>query len=138
MGMDHPPEPRQPTTAISSTTQPNLIRDHLANERTLLAWLRTAIAVAGLGFLIARFGVDLELFGDAGTTDDPSIFSELLGIALIAAAAALTALGGDRYRRTIRAIEDDIPPPIGRLDRAVTFGFSLVALLLVLAILLVD
>jgi putative membrane protein len=30
------------------------IRDHLANERTYLAWMRTAIALMGFGVLIAR------------------------------------------------------------------------------------
>ncbi|WP_243110067.1 DUF202 domain-containing protein, partial [Clostridium sp. E02] len=29
-------------------------RDHLANERTYLAWMRTAIALIGFGVLIAR------------------------------------------------------------------------------------
>jgi putative membrane protein len=28
------------------------VRDHLANERTLLAWIRTAVTVIGLGFLL--------------------------------------------------------------------------------------
>lgn len=36
-------------------------RVYFAAERTLLAWLRTAIAVIGLGFLIARFGVFLVM-----------------------------------------------------------------------------
>ncbi len=31
------------------------VRDHLANERTYLAWMRTAIALMGFGVLIARF-----------------------------------------------------------------------------------
>jgi putative membrane protein len=30
------------------------IRDHLANERTYLAWMRSAIALMGFGVLIAR------------------------------------------------------------------------------------
>lgn len=30
------------------------VRDHLANERTMLAWVRTAITVIGLGFLVGR------------------------------------------------------------------------------------
>ncbi|MBD2654251.1 DUF202 domain-containing protein [Synechocystis sp. FACHB-383] len=30
------------------------IRDHLANERTYLAWLRSAVALMGFGVLIAR------------------------------------------------------------------------------------
>ena len=32
-------------------------RDHLANERTLLAWIRTALTVVGLGFLVDRLAV---------------------------------------------------------------------------------
>ena len=34
----------------------NRARDHLANERTYLAWLRTAIGVLALGAAIARLG----------------------------------------------------------------------------------
>lgn len=33
----------------------NLVRDHLANERTYLAWLRTTLAVMVLGLAIAQF-----------------------------------------------------------------------------------
>jgi uncharacterized membrane protein YidH (DUF202 family) len=32
------------------------IRDHLANERTFLAWVRTALGLIGLGFVLARMG----------------------------------------------------------------------------------
>ncbi len=35
-------------------------REHQANERTFLAWLRTAIALIGFGFAIARFGLFLS------------------------------------------------------------------------------
>ncbi|MEB8821404.1 DUF202 domain-containing protein [Bacillus cereus] len=37
------------------TVDSKYIQQHLANERTYLAWLRTAIAIAGLGFLVANF-----------------------------------------------------------------------------------
>jgi putative membrane protein len=33
---------------------PNRIRDHLANERTYLSWMRTAIALMGFGMVILR------------------------------------------------------------------------------------
>ncbi|MEA5538536.1 DUF202 domain-containing protein [Limnoraphis robusta Tam1] len=33
---------------------PSRIRDHLANERTYLAWMRTAIALMGFGVVILR------------------------------------------------------------------------------------
>lgn len=32
------------------------VQQHLANERTFLAWVRTGIAMAGIGFLAAGFG----------------------------------------------------------------------------------
>src|ERR1700730_7485568 len=35
--------------------------DHAANERTFLAWVRTAIAVMAFGFLIERFDLFLEV-----------------------------------------------------------------------------
>jgi inner membrane protein YidH len=32
------------------------VSDHQANERTFLAWLRTAIALMGFGFVVANLG----------------------------------------------------------------------------------
>jgi len=34
--------------------------DYLAAERTFLAWIRTGLALMGLGFVVARFGLFLE------------------------------------------------------------------------------
>ncbi len=36
---------------------PNRIRDHLANERTYLAWMRSGVALMGFGVLIVRLRV---------------------------------------------------------------------------------
>jgi putative membrane protein len=122
-------------SAPKQQTNPNLTRDHLANERTLLAWLRTGIAVAGIGFLVARFGLDQSA---DPTMENQGALSEAVGIALIAAGAGLTALGALRYRRTAAAIEQDLSPPVGRLDLWLTGGFLIVCALLVLAVLFAD
>lgn len=37
--------------------------DHLANERTMLAWIRTAIAIIGFGFLVVKFSMFLQQLG---------------------------------------------------------------------------
>jgi putative membrane protein len=42
---------------------PPSVRDHLANERTLLAWFRTALTVIGLGFLVDRLASDAQRGG---------------------------------------------------------------------------
>ena len=41
----------------SKRLNPNRIRDHLANERTYLAWMRSAIALMGFGVLIVRLRI---------------------------------------------------------------------------------
>lgn len=50
----------EPTPA-PRTDNPNLARDHLANERTYLAWLRTAAAVMAFGLAVASFANNVEL-----------------------------------------------------------------------------
>ncbi|ACP35338.1 protein of unknown function DUF202 [Sulfolobus islandicus Y.G.57.14] len=47
--------------------------DHLANERTLLAWIRTGIALIGFGFVIAKFVLFLHLLKPTGNTQSTSI-----------------------------------------------------------------
>jgi putative membrane protein len=50
----------KPTKALADETQKpkkrssDRVRDHLANERTYLAWMRSAIALMGFGVLIVR------------------------------------------------------------------------------------
>ena len=47
-------------------------QQHLANQRTFLAWLRTCVALIGLGFVVARFGLVLiPIF----TSEDPSTYT---------------------------------------------------------------
>lgn len=52
----HPPEktisPSQPV--VTTRRRSERIRDHLANERTYLAWMRSAIALMGFGIVIVR------------------------------------------------------------------------------------
>jgi putative membrane protein len=82
--------------------------EYLANERTLLAWIRTSIAVISLGFVIARFGVWLrELSGRLGTKGDVQStgFSLAAGVAMMALGSVLTILAAWRYQAINRAID---------------------------------
>ena len=48
--------------------RPNL-REHQANERTFLAWLRTSIAIIAFGFVLERFSLFVKYLapGSAAT-----------------------------------------------------------------------
>jgi putative membrane protein len=41
-------------TEKKARSNPSRVRDHLANERTYLAWMRSAIALMGFGVVIVR------------------------------------------------------------------------------------
>lgn len=41
-------------------------QQHLANQRTFLAWLRTCVALIGLGFVVAKFGLFLFPISEGG------------------------------------------------------------------------
>jgi len=47
-------QPADTHSSLSERRNPNRIRDHLANERTYLAWMRSGIALLGFGVLIVR------------------------------------------------------------------------------------
>jgi len=80
---------------------PNRARDHLANERTFLAWVRTAIAVVVFGFAIGRFAIAMrqltELQGHGLRTTGLSVW---LGAISILGGVVMIVAGLLRYRKT--------------------------------------
>ncbi|HAZ45507.1 MAG TPA: hypothetical protein DDW76_30005 [Cyanobacteria bacterium UBA11369] len=84
-------------------------REHQANERTFLAWLRTSIALIGFGFAIARFGLFLrELQSSVTGQDSPTnsfISSQNIGIGLVVIGIILVALSAWRYNKVLGQIE---------------------------------
>ncbi len=89
--------------------------DHAANERTFLAWVRTAIAVMAFGFLVAKFDLFLQiaarsLAGERATTRIPGGgFGGVVGVVLILAGTLMVALAAVRFVRTNRAIDSTDP-----------------------------
>ena len=90
--------------------------DHAANERTFLAWVRTAIAVMAFGFLVAKFDLFLKIAArspaaaDRQTVSLPRAdFGGAVGAVLIIAGTVMVALAAVRFAHTRRAIDSANP-----------------------------
>lgn len=94
----------------------NLARDHLANERTFLAWVRTGIAVVVFGFAIGRFSIAIRQFGLLqGKEVRTSGISVWLGMLAIISGVVLTVAGLMRYRQTRERLDRGAFEPAGFL-----------------------
>ena len=91
----------------------NVTRDHLANERTFLAYVRTALSLVAFGFVIARFSVflrtvDLMQHHQPAQTHASVIF----GIVMVFMGVVVSAFGLFRYKRQHDAIVVDGQAPL--------------------------
>jgi putative membrane protein len=118
-------QPRQ----IAPAEAPGKPTDHLANERTFLAWVRTAVTVIGLGFVVARFGLLLREVSGNGSSS-PSPLSQGLGILLILSGSALVVVAVLRFRTTQSLLRQ------GRYESRGGLEILLAALLVVVGIVL--
>jgi putative membrane protein len=79
------------------------LRDYLAEERTFLAWIRTGLTLMGFGFVVARFGLFLQMM--QVTRGGPVVqghgFSPWLGTAFIIVGVAVHLLSIRRHVRLV-------------------------------------
>ncbi len=89
--------------------------DHAANERTFLAWVRTAIAVMAFGFLVAKFDLFLKIAAHSLAAGDQIVslprgdFGGAVGAVLIIAGTVMVVLAAVRFAHTRRAIDSADP-----------------------------
>jgi putative membrane protein len=123
-----PNEPREET-----------LRLHQANERTMLAWIRTGIALMAFGFAIARFGVFLRQVAKVdqlAVLPQHGVGSTWVGAALVGLGMVANLLATIRYSQIHRAIErGDVGSPSVKVVYA--FGVTATLVGLVMTVLLV-
>ncbi len=105
---------------------PNRARDHLANERTFLAWVRTGAAIIVFGFAIGRFSIAIrQLSALQGHGIRTAGLSVWMGSGTIAAGLLLVVAGLFRYRKNRARLESGNFEPAG-------FGLDLLTILTVI------
>ena len=107
--------------------------DHAANERTFLAWVRTAIAVMAFGFLIERFDIFLAFMASGQSRPlmlHGQKFANEAGLAFILLGVAMIIIAAVRFFRIAKKIDkEEAVPSSGSL-----FDLALAALLVLLGL----
>jgi len=96
---------------------------YFAAERTLMAWIRAALGLMALGFVIDRFGLVVRTIApQAGRIVQSSTMSFLAGAGLVLIGALLAGVAAVRYTHFMRRYKQtgDIDPGYG-LEPAIAF-----------------
>lgn len=103
---------------IKATDKAGILRDHLANERTFLAWTRTSIGIMAFGFVVEKFSLFLRematFLGKSHIDKTPHILqgaSSIFGIALVALGALICIIAFFKYKMIFNQIENDAVKP---------------------------
>ena len=85
------------------------LKDLMAAERTLLAWIRTGIALMGFGFVVARFGFFLRALARAGEQGHAQRFdSAAIGTFVVAAGVVVNVWASLRHRTIVRQLHEGV------------------------------
>lgn len=112
--------------------------DHLANERTFLAWVRTSIALMGFGFVIVKFALFIRQVSvalGAKAVIPGKSYSAIIGVIMVALGALMTLLAYWRYRNIEKQLINQNYFPSRWLSILVTLSIIISSILLVIYLL---
>ncbi len=110
--------------------------DHSANERTYLAWIRTAITIMAFGFLIEKFDLFISYLGkELGDENHfhSSLYAEVSGLLLFIVGVLIVITSTIRFFTYKKSIESDesIPYSVKKTNIILSSLVILMALFLV-------
>jgi putative membrane protein len=111
------------------------LREHLANERTFLAWVRTSVALIGLGFVIVKFALFLKeislLIGEQVNPESQG-FSAVIGVVIVAFGVAISPFAFYQYKKVEKQINKQNYKSTSFLSALLTFSIVTGGILLIL------
>ena len=84
------------------------ITDHLANERTFLAWIRTSIGIMAFGFVVVKFSLfvrQISMLLGKETLVQQRGYSAIMGIVLVLVGTITSILAYIRYKQTEKQLK---------------------------------
>lgn len=108
--------------------------DHLANERTYLAWIRTGIGIMAFGFVVVKFSLFVKQIGFAlGTkvTVPSHGYSAIIGIVLVAMGVLSILFSFWQYRKTDQQLRSGTYLPSTVLTSVLTGVILLISIVLI-------
>jgi putative membrane protein len=114
------------------------VTDHLANQRTFLAWIRTGLATITFGFVVERFGLLLRELGfKVGLTEVlPVHYSSFFGVALTLLGVVMMIVALYEFIHIRRSIDSGRFHPPASFAVILTILASLIGVLLAVYLLL--
>src|SRR5258708_38687602 len=113
------------------------VTDHLANERTFLAWIRTGLATITFGFVVERFGLLLRELGFKGNTSIISVhLSSFFGVSLTILGVLMMIIALINFLHIRRSIDAEQFHPPAAFAIVLTVLASLIGALLAIYLLL--
>ena len=108
--------------------------DHLANQRTFLAWMRTSIGIMAFGFVVVKFSLFVKqislLLGKADIIHSKG-YSGILGIVLVAVGTITSVLSYIQYKHIEKQINNGDYKHSSILITVLTTFIFLVSILLI-------
>ena len=94
-------------TVVKELIKKQNVADHLANERTMLAWVRTGIGIIAFGFAVVKFSLFVRqlslVLGEK--MPQPKGYSAEIGIVLVALGTLSIVFAYLKYRETDRQLK---------------------------------
>ncbi len=108
--------------------------DHLANERTFLAWIRTSIGIMAFGFVVVKFSLFLKqislILGKQNALPAKG-YSGYVGIVLVAVGTITAILAFLQFKRTEKQLNGAGYKPSSTLFTVLTAFLFVVSVFLI-------